>query len=308
VNLARLILFDIGGNSLSLFSDVTHLYHPIVKDVEEGIKVLESLVIEMGRRIDIGEDVCQHLPFVVCIIDEFDDTISNIDDNKDSMRFITAIKSLILRGRKANIIMILASHDPTLKNTKVKVNLIIPRIAFQCAKSHNSSTGLGVTGAEKLPGGGAMLFKSQSGITPLQGSFVTPVEIERILSSAPIGYEDIDRLEIVEPETTDDGAVISNTAKEKADRELAKIVIWALGQDSVSARQITEQFRIGNRSSKILDKLFERGIVEAKFAKQPRKVLPVCLEDLSPDTVALLERCSYSEDRIREGFDAKGGV
>gem|GEM_PF-5424873 len=79
--------------------------------------------------------------------------------------------------------MILASHDPTLKNTKFKVNGIIPRITFQVAKHQNSSTALGVVGAEKLTGAGAMLFKSQQkGLKHLQGSYVTPTEIERILS------------------------------------------------------------------------------------------------------------------------------
>ena len=106
---------------MSLFRNVAHLYHPIVEEIDTGIMALEALVFEMDRRIALGESECQYLPFIVCIIDEFDDTISYVD-KKDFNRFVNALNSLILRGRKAKVIMILASHDPTLKNTKVKVN------------------------------------------------------------------------------------------------------------------------------------------------------------------------------------------
>lgn len=36
VDSVRLILFDIGGNSLSVFENVLHLYHPIVKERKPG--------------------------------------------------------------------------------------------------------------------------------------------------------------------------------------------------------------------------------------------------------------------------------
>ena len=307
VNSVRLILFDIGANSLALFGTVKHLYHPIVKDTKAGITVLESLVAEMDERISVGEEECQKLPFIVCIIDEFDDTIASIEDKEDEQKFIASINSIIRRGRKAKVILILASHDPTLKNTKVNVNGIIPRIAFKCAKHHNSSTALGVTGAENLPGGGAMLFKSQdeSAVVPLQGSFVTPIEIEEILRNEPIGYDNINMLkmkedvfvELVEPDL--------NFAEEDK-KELADILFWVLNHDTISALQIQKTYKMGNRAAEIVEILCRMNIVTNKFSNQPRKVIPMNINDLSAEIIGLLNHYGYSDEQIISRFQAKG--
>lgn len=307
-NSVRLLLFDIGANSLSVFDDIVHLCHPIVKDTTTGVVALESLVAEMDRRITLDVNECQSLPYLVCIIDEFDDTIASIQDKEKARRFTNAINSLIRRGRKAKVILILASHDPTLKNTKVNINGIIPRIVFQCAKHQNSSTALGVTGAENLPGGGAMLFKSQNGTSmPLQGSFVTPAEIERILDTTPTGCDDCYMLEIWEPETEIDGVVLGNNATEKnnKNKEVADIALWALEQDAISVRRIQQTFKIGNRAAEIMDALYQMEIVEDKFSNQPRKVIPHSIEDIPTETLEFLMKYGVSENDIVSAFEQK---
>jgi DNA segregation ATPase FtsK/SpoIIIE-like protein len=209
------------------------------------------------------------------------------------------LNSLIRRGRKANIILVLASHDPTLKNTKANVNQIVPRIAFQVTKHQNSSTALGVVGADKLPGGGAMLFKSQAGIKNLQGSFVTPTEIERILLSAPLVYDDSKKLKIPEPQITADGLFHSvNPTIQKGNKELTDIIIWVLGQENISNLQIQKQFRIGNRAAEIVERLFKLGIVGEKFAKQPRAVIPETVEAVPDEVVAFLMTSGISTDEV----------
>lgn len=45
----NLIIFDVGANSLEVFGDIPHLSHPIVKDYETGIYVIEKMVVEMER-------------------------------------------------------------------------------------------------------------------------------------------------------------------------------------------------------------------------------------------------------------------
>lgn len=306
VNSVRLIMFDIGANSLSIFGKVKHLYHPIVKDVEIGIAVLESLVAEMNERLSCSECECQSLPFLVCIIDEFDDTIASIENKEDAKRFVSCINSIIRRGRKAKVILILASHDPTLKNTKVNVNGIVPRIAFKCANHHNSLTALGVTGAENLPGEGAMLFKSQDECTPipLQGSFVTSAEIEEILSNAPVDYDDICMLEIKNIKVTE-SIVFDNIVVEENKKELAAIVYWVLGHATISALQIQKKFKMGNRATKIMELLYKMNIVTDKFSNQPRTVIPKCIEELTSETVKLLEYHGYNKERLEKIFEAK---
>ena len=312
-NAVKLLMFDIGANSLTLFNDVAHLHFPIVKDTDEGVKVLESLVWEMDRRIDIGEDECQSLPYLVCIIDEFDDTIASIEDKHEAKRFTDAINSVIRRGRKAKIIIILASHDPTLKNTKVNINGIVPRIVFQTLKHHGSSTA-GVSGAESLPGEGAMHFRSQAGQapTPLQGSFVTDAEIVKLLSYAPPDNDEHDMLEIKEPVTEflpsmADGLANSGVSVKRAEkelRELADIIMWVLGRETISSRKIQECFRIGGkRADTIVDKLNQMGIIGDKNSNQPRKVIPTCYGDLSEEIMGFLNEYGYTEEQIVEAFN-----
>lgn len=305
VESVRLILFDIGADSLTVFKNVKHLYHPIVKDVEKGVIVLKSLVDEMDKRISLSEDERRNLPFCVCIIDEFDDTVSSIENKEESKIFISSINSIIRRGRKAKIILILASHDPTSKNTKVKINGIMSRVVFKCASHYNSSSALGSTGAENLSGGGAMLFKAQDMNKPvlLQGSFITSAEIVEILKNEPVGYDNIDMLDIKEIENTD--IAFNSIAVEKDRKELADILFWVLGQVSVSVLQIQKKFKIGNRAKEIMEMLHKMNIVTKKFANQPRTIIPTCIEKLSGEAVDLLEHYGYDAEQIREIFEAK---
>lgn len=267
--------------------------------------VLESLVAEMDERISIGEEECQKLPFLVCVIDEFDDTIASIEEKEDEQRFIASINSIIRRGRKAKVILILASHDPTLKNTKVNINGIIPRITFRCATYHNSVTAIGVTGAENLPGEGAMLFKSQdeSIPIPLQGSFITQAEIEEVLANPPAECGDITMLKTVEHKL--DGDMGINVKMPEKDRsELARILFWTLGRGKVSALQIQEEFRMGNRVADIMETLYQMGIITAKFYNQPRVVLPTSIEELSSEAVSLLEHYGYDKELVQSTLDS----
>lgn len=79
VERARLILFDIGANSLSQFEGTQHLFHPIIKDTDTGIAVLEALVAEIDSRIALEKREMNFLPYLICIIDEFDDMIASVE-------------------------------------------------------------------------------------------------------------------------------------------------------------------------------------------------------------------------------------
>jgi hypothetical protein len=42
-----------------------------------------------------------------------------------------------------------------------------------------------------------------------------------------------------------------------------------------------------------------------KNATQPRKVIPTCYEDLSEEVISFLNRYGYTEEHIREAFNAR---
>lgn len=303
----RLIMYDIGANSLELFEEVRHLYTPIVKDVENGCAVLRALVNEMDKRVDIGERECKKLPFLVCIIDEFDDTIASIEDQKMAKKFVNYLNSIIRRGRKAKVILILASHDAKEEKGKVNINGIIPRIAFQCANHHKSSTALGVTGAENLPKDGALLFKSRGGLTPirLQGSYITESEIREILGNLTADYEDIDMLEIEQSNRMSDVLINNVITDESNQKELAEIIFWILQFFTCSAEGIKREFKMGNRVKKIIKILEQMNIVGELKGNSPREVLPQSVDDIPKEVQEFMEKNGFSIKEIAERISGR---
>jgi len=304
----RLILFDIGGNSLTVFKDVKHLYHPLVKDSHSGLQVLEALVTEIESRTLLGEDECKKLPFLVCVIDEFDDTIANIKCREERSRFQTLLRNVVNRGRKAKVIIIITSLDPSEKNADVNINGIGSRISFKYLKHQKSSNALGMTGAENLSGDGAMIFVPKSGGEKrvLQGAYITDEEIHEILNNAPEGYEDLEMLEVKE---VADGSFISEVEKDisfdQSRKELADVIAYTLKQEKISANKIQQRFNMGNRARNIIDLLCQKQIVSEKKYNQPREVIPTCIEELSEEILTYLEKYGYTKEQLKGIFQSR---
>ena len=302
----NLILFDIGAKTLEPFNDIPHLSYPIIKDADTGIYVIQKLVEEMERRIEMDRSELQDLPTIVCVIDEYVSFINNIESKKQAQKLADRISNLLRRGRHAKINMVLSTQDPTLKNMKVDVGNITTRMAFTCAKYHNSIAILGEGGAEKLSGKGAMLYKSNDYPKPvyLQGAYISEDEVDKFVNYIKNAEHDLsskflipeyDLLEqkIQETEDFEDSDDLQGRTK-----ELADIIMWALGRDTISASQIMDRFSMGNRAYDIVEKLFEMGLITEKFANQPRTVLPRSVENLSETVVKLLESHGYLREDI----------
>jgi len=304
IDQARLLLFDIGANSLALFENVPHLFHPIVKDTDIGIQVLEALVLEIDTRIAIGKEECKKRPYLICMIDEFDDMIASVE-KKTSKRYIDAINSIIRRGRKAKVILVLASHTPTVKTTGIAINSIMSRIVFKCANGRESYNAIGATGAELLTGKGAMLLKPKNASKPimLRGAFVTDEEVENMISKLPVPPEN---LKMLETEDSESVSICTNETSPKERKELAGIIIWTLKHAKISVHQLQKKFHRNNEKCKgFMDILEQFGIVSAQFAKQPRTVIPEYVEDLTEEVLQILEYGGFSMEQIENVFDSR---
>ena len=306
VEKARLILFDVGANSMSQFEGVQHLFHPIIKDTETGIIVLESLVSEMDGRMLLEKEKVDSLPYLICMIDEFDDMIASAD-KKVTLRYINAINSIIRRGRKAKVILVLASHTPTVKTTQIAINSIMSRITFKCQNAKEAYTALGETGAELLAVPGEMMFKAKDGgkAVMLRGAFVTDEGIEAFLGNLQKPDENLNMLEMRKPGTIGDIYIEDHATDNESKKELADIIYWVLGYKIISMNKIRERFNMSNRVIDIMKTLERLHIVTEQFAKQPREVIPVCIEDLLPEVIRLLEQYGYGKDQIEEIFRRK---
>lgn len=303
----NLLLFDVGANTMEPFEGIPHLSHPIVKDTMTGIYVIAALLDEMERRINLSHDELRNLPALVCVIDEYVSLISNVGDKKMSHYLENSISNLLRRGRHAKIHMVLATQDPTIKNMKVDVGNITSRMAFMCAKYHNSITILGEGGAEKLPGKGAMLYKSNEHPSPihLQGAYMSSDEIKRLVARIKSADHDLNKKFLIS--ALDSSDVLTQASEDFDDvpiidsrerHELVDIIMWALKRNTISASQIMSHFSMGNRANGIIDKLFEMGLVSDKDANKPRAVIPQSIEDVPTKTIELLIKHGIAADGI----------
>lgn len=95
------------------------------------------------------------------------------------------------------------------------------------------------------------------------------------------------------------------TKEEIDDKQFAKILLWTLGQATISGNLIHKQFEVSpKRASEFLERLYQFGIIGEKYEKNPREVLPNNLEDLSELTVNFLKQYGFSEDNINDAFNS----
>lgn len=313
VEKVNLILFDVGASTLGVFDGIPHLSCPVVKDIRKGIYVIKMLVEEMERRIKLDSTELQEQPVIICIIDEYVSFIEGIHNKNQTNEVVNEVSNILRRGRHAKIQMVLSAQDPTVKNMKVDLNNITTRMAFACAKYQNSITILGEGGAEKLMGKGTVLYKSQRNPDPiyLQGAYVLPEKIEQLVDCVKSAAgNSVNKFWIPELELSELSVVAVNDEEYvlNADndmKEFADIIMWTLKRSNVSASKIMKQFSIGNRAYGIMNKMSAMGIVSDKCAKQPRKVLPQFVEDLSSEIVCFLEQNGYNMDHIKNAFKAR---
>jgi S-DNA-T family DNA segregation ATPase FtsK/SpoIIIE len=313
VDKVNLIIIDTGASDLDLFNGIPHLVRPVVKEIDEAIETLTVLVAEMERRIALSIEDIRTLPAIICVVDEYISLVTNAINAEDKKTLTTALANLVRRGRHAKIHIVLATQESAKQDMQISLNNINARMAFTCSNYHNSISILGESGAEKLPGGGAMLFKSPDCLKPmyLQGACMAPEDIQRVVASiASKEHSPVNKFIFPNnmPSLAYDMAAEEITAKpdvSKAQQELAQVIFWALGKDSVSMIQLKKLFPMGNRAADVMDELSRLNIVTEKFAKQPRKVLPQLLEDLSEDTLALLDKYGHPSERIQEILEQK---
>jgi S-DNA-T family DNA segregation ATPase FtsK/SpoIIIE len=304
----NLIIFDIGAFTLEMFDKLPHLSCPIVKDVETAIIVMELVADEVNRRLELNPIERENEPFLVIVFDEFVSTITDIKNNKQQNRFIEAASSVFRKGRKVKIYPVLATQDSTKKNNKVDISCITARIALRSATVHDSITAIGCKGAEKLTKPGEMLFKSPESIDPeyLQGAFMESehiTELVKAISERPTNnISKSPNKFVITEEQISQQIQTSLRGKFRDKKEVADIILWAIGQKNISTRKIQKQFRIGNRAADIMDTLREMGIVEDKFANLPRAITVESQEDIPENVITFLSQNGVTSEDISKAM------
>ena len=309
-------------NDLSQFKDLPHLSYPIIEDFDTLLCVLLMLKDEMKRRTKLkNTEEYGKLPIIVCVIDEFTSFMSETDDKSKIELAKTTLSLLLQMGRHARIHFVLAAHDPTKENMRIKLSDIPVKMVFQVSTLNNSTTALSKGGAENLKGNGDMLFKAYGSIQHLQGAYISKDEVEGILNGVRTEYrrkssnwlsthssaysprgrygftisgEDLEN-KVVEIQNEKQHYLPENSnhlrTKSKNDQKFAAVIVWALNQDAISANMIVDNFGgTWRKANDFMTQLQEFGVVEELEAKLRRKVLLHSVEELPQDAIDLLQR------------------
>lgn len=296
----KLVLIDPKKVELSPYAKIENHFlaylsdqlEPIITDITQVVKTLNSLVIEMEQRYDLlkkaqarnikeynekfvnrklnPEKGHRYMPFIVLVIDEFADLIMTAGKEIE-----LPIGRLAQLSRAVGIHLIIATQRPSVNIITGVIKANFPaRLAFKVASKVDSRTILDTNGADQLIGRGDMLLTAGSDIVRLQCAFVDTPEVERVINfiHEQPGFAQPYFL----PEFTGDevkhtpGAVDVNDLDEMID-DAARLVVQ---NQHGSTSMIQRRLKLGyNRAGRIMDQLEHLGIVGQNEGSKPREVL-----------------------------------
>ena len=295
----RFIMVDPKMVELAPYNGIPHLLIPVVTDPKKAAGALQWAVFEMMKRYkmfsekgvkdlagynalaEVDEDV-KKLPTVVVVIDELADLM--LVAAKEVEESICRVAQM---GRAAGMHLVVATQRPSADVITGLMKANIPsRIAFAVASSMESRIILDTPGAEKLVGKGDMLYAplGDSKPTRVQGCFITPEEIERVVAfvkdavgEAHYDQDVIEKIQQAVDAKSDKGkAAPTDGAADGDDGDellpAAVEVVLETGQASVSMLQ--RRLKLGySRAARLVDQMEERGYVGPFEGSKPRQLL-----------------------------------
>lgn len=295
----RFIMVDPKMVELAPYNGIPHLLIPVVTDPKKAAGALQWAVFEMMKRYKLfsehgvkdlagynalarQDEELKTMPTVVVVIDELADLM--LVAAKEVEESICRVAQM---GRAAGMHLVIATQRPSSDVITGLMKANIPsRIAFAVASSLESRIILDTTGAEKLVGKGDMLYAPLGAGKPtrVQGCFITPEEIERVVGfvkttgEAEYSREVMDKIEqaVKEKEKGGGGKTSAEPAEAQEDGDellpAAVEVVLETGQASVSMLQ--RRLKLGySRAARLVDQMEERGIVGPFEGSKPRQLL-----------------------------------
>ena len=287
----KLIMVDPKVVELSIYNGIPHLLIPVVTDPKKAAGALHWAVAEMTDRyqkfaeanvrdlkgynakiddLPDGEDKPEKLPQIVIIVDELADLMMVAASDVEE-----SICRLAQLARACGIHLIIATQRPSVNVITGLIKANMPsRIAFSVSSGVDSRTIIDMNGAEKLLGNGDMLFYPSGYVKPvrLQGAYVSDEEVQRTVQylvshSSEVVYETSIEEKLSEP-SKEDG---EENGRDEYFEQAARLCIE---KDKGSTSMLQRQFRVGfNRAARIMEQLYDAGIVGQEEQNKPRKIL-----------------------------------
>lgn len=187
----RLLMIDPKRVELTMYNGIPHLISPVITEGKKALGVFKWAISEMEQRYEKLQlagcrDIKSYnktkpedtMPYIVIIVDELADLMAAYGKDIES-----SIVRLAQMARATGIHLVLATQRPSVEviTGLIKAN-ITSRMALQVASQVDSRTILDSAGAEKLLGGGDMLFVSAELSKPkrIQGAYLSEEEIHAV--------------------------------------------------------------------------------------------------------------------------------
>jgi DNA segregation ATPase FtsK/SpoIIIE, S-DNA-T family len=301
----KLVLVDPKQLELGLYSDIPHLFTPVVTDPKIAANVLRNATREMERRLkllasrsvrnieqynrtfDKGQSLSlfdnaeneelRPLPYLVIVIDELADLMM-VDTNGVE----ESITRLAQMARAVGIHLILATQRPSVDVITGLIKANFPaRISFRVASKVDSRTILDSNGSESLLGKGDMLYlpAGSSRLHRIHGPYVHESEVVAVCDFWREQAKALYNMDLLKPPRDENsaGGSAGGDAEggEEVDDELyqdAIRVVCEMGRASTSTLQ--RRLRVGyGRAARLIDLMEKDGIVGPPDGSKPREVL-----------------------------------
>jgi S-DNA-T family DNA segregation ATPase FtsK/SpoIIIE len=294
----KLILIDPKQVELTSFTDIPHLWAPVVTDGKKAGMVLDWLVKEMEERygvlnrvgatsitafnkmgekkirerlgeaavpVEEQEQFPTHMPFIVAIIDELADLMMTGRKEVE-----TSIVRLAQKARAIGIHLIVATQRPSTDVITGLIRSNMPsRIAFRVPSQIESRIIMDKKGAERLLGKGDMLVKMIDAFEPVRGqcTFVSDDEIRGLVKWLRQQGKPEYHQELIELKTVGDA---EGTADDDLFDEAVELVLRE-GRGSTSL--IQRAFSVGySRAARLIDAMAKMGIVGQHNGSNAREI------------------------------------
>lgn len=283
----KFILVDPKRVELTGYNGIPHLLTPVIVEPSKVVSALKWACQTMDKRYKMLEEVgvknisdynelagLASMPNIVIVIDELADVMlfapAEVEDS------ITRIAQM---ARAVGIHLVLATQRPSVDVLTGLIKANVPtRIAFNVTSMTDSRVILDSPGAEKLLGRGDMLFQAPDKPKPtrVQGTFVSAEEAKSLIDfikaqgQKPNYEEDI--VSKYQPGRVTGGSGSDANGNDIDDKceEAARLFLTA---DKASSSLIQRRLSVGYaRAARILDQLYEIGLVGPPDGSKPRDV------------------------------------
>ena len=289
----RLLLIDPKRVELSIYEHIPHLVAPVITEAKKTVGAFRWAIKEMERRYEVllragvrdiksfNKQSDEPLPYIVIVVDELADLMASYGREIEG-----SIVRLAQMARATGIHLILSTQRPSVEviTGLIKAN-ITARIALQVASQIDSRTILDLAGAEKLLGGGDLLFISSDYSKPkrIQGSYVSEEEIHAVTDFIRDNNELADAMIASAGTQTENQPLQDALIRQPEDMfggdaddddELYQEAVGVVREaKKASASLLQRRLKVGYaRAARLIDIMEERGVVGPGEGAKPREV------------------------------------